>query len=109
LAFRFARRELRGGLQGLRVMIACLFLGVFAIGASGSVRSAVEAGLSVGARSLLGGDLELQQSLTRPGVEQRQFLARYGIVSEVREMRAMARSVGTGKVAMVELKAVDSL
>ncbi|NKD76951.1 ABC transporter permease [Haematospirillum sp. H1815] len=109
LAFRFARRELRGGLQGLRVMIACLFLGVFAIAASGSVRSAVEAGLSVGARSLLGGDLEVRQSLVHPGKEQRQFLAQYGIVSEVREMRAMARSVGTDKIAMVELKAVDNL
>lgn len=109
LAFRFARRELRGGMQGLRVMMACLFLGVFAIAASGSVRSAVEAGLAVGARSLLGGDLALSQSLVRPGEEHHRFLSRYGVVSEVREMRAMARSAVTDKVAMVELKSVDAL
>jgi biopolymer transport protein TolQ len=31
LAFRIARRELRGGLRGLRIVLACLALGVAAI------------------------------------------------------------------------------
>ena len=42
---RFAARELRGGLKGFRIFLACLALGVAAIAAVGSVRSAIEAGL----------------------------------------------------------------
>ena len=35
---RFARRELRGGLRGFRIFLACLALGVAAIAGVGSVR-----------------------------------------------------------------------
>ena len=45
-AARFARRELRGGLSGFRIFLACLALGVAAISGVGSVRSAIEAGLT---------------------------------------------------------------
>ena len=45
LASRFARREMRGGLRGFRLFLACLALGVAAIAAVGSVRSAIEGGL----------------------------------------------------------------
>ncbi len=38
IATRFARRELRGGLSGFRIFIACLALGVAAIAGVGSVR-----------------------------------------------------------------------
>ena len=46
LAFRFALREMRGGLRGFRVFLACLALGVAAVAAVGSVKTAIEAGLS---------------------------------------------------------------
>ena len=39
---RFARRELRGGLSGFRIFLACLARGVAAIAAVGSVRAAIE-------------------------------------------------------------------
>ena len=38
IAARFARRELRGGLRGFRIFLACLTLGVAAIVGSGAVR-----------------------------------------------------------------------
>ena len=57
---RFARRELRGGLAGFRVFLACLAVGVGAIAAIGSISKAVETGLKADARVLLGGDVELR-------------------------------------------------
>jgi len=45
LAARLARRELRGGLRGFRIFLACLALGVAAIAAVGMVRSAIQSGL----------------------------------------------------------------
>ena len=57
---RFALRELRGGLGGFRVFLACLALGVAAIAAVGSVRAAIEAGLAREAAALLGGDAEIE-------------------------------------------------
>ena len=45
LAFRLARREMRSGLGGCRLFIACLGLGVAAIAAILSFSRAVEEGL----------------------------------------------------------------
>ena len=56
LAARFAARELRGGLQGFRIFLACLALGVAAIAAVGTVRASIEAGLAREGAALLGGD-----------------------------------------------------
>ena len=60
LALRLALRELRGGLAGFRVFLACLALGVAAIAAVGSVRAAIEPGLAREAAALLGGDAEIE-------------------------------------------------
>ena len=59
LALRLARRELRGGARGLRIVLVCLALGVAAIAGVGSLRAAIDAGLSDQGRALLGGDLEI--------------------------------------------------
>ena len=49
--WRLARRELRGGLKSLRIVLACLALGVAAIAAVGTLRAATQAGLAAdGAR-----------------------------------------------------------
>ena len=60
LSYQFARRELRGGVRGFRIFIACLALGVMAIAAVGSVRSAINAGLERESAALLGGDAEVE-------------------------------------------------
>ena len=59
-AFRIARRELRGGLKGFRVFLACLALGVGAIAAVGSIASSVISGLEEDGAILLGGDAALR-------------------------------------------------
>ena len=59
LAARLARRELRGGLRGFRIFIACLALGVAAIAAVGSTRAMLAESIGSDARQILGGDLRV--------------------------------------------------
>jgi putative ABC transport system permease protein len=107
LSLRLAARELRGGLAGFRIFLACLALGVAAIAAVGSVSSSIVTGLRQDARGLLGGDLELRL-LYRPATEdQLRYLAGGGALAEMRDMRSMARRPDGEKRTLVELKAVD--
>lgn len=105
---RLVRRELRGGLRGFGVFLACLFLGVFAISAIGSFSAASKAGLLADASALLGGDLEVRLSQRPLSVEQRDFLEKQGQLSEVLELRTMAASSDGQHRTLVEVKAVDA-
>lgn len=111
LAWRLARRELRGGLRsrfrGFRIFMACLVLGTAAIAAVGSVSSAVEGGLAREARALLGGDIELRIHHRPATDEQIAWLEREGDLSRVVEIRAMARRVDGEDRRLVEMRAVD--
>ena len=60
LATTFARRELRGGLKGFRIFLACLALGVAAIAAVGLVKTSIQEGLTREGARLLGGDAEAE-------------------------------------------------
>ena len=62
LAWRFARRELRGGLQGFVVFLACLTLGVAAIATVGVINAGVVDAVQRDAAALLGGDIRLETS-----------------------------------------------
>ncbi len=106
VAWRIARRELRVGLKGFRVFVACLSLGVAAIAAVGSLSEAVQAGLATDARRLLGGDVDFRTQ-HRPAAENAQAYleANTSALSRVVEMKAMAQT--TDRRALVELKAVD--
>jgi putative ABC transport system permease protein len=107
LAWRFARRELRGGLKGFGIFLACLVMGVAAIAAVGSISASIVAGLNADARDLLGGDVEfrLPQSLLPDDTVA--WLASHGRVSMLREMRGMVRRIDGDKRTLIELKAVD--
>ncbi|MCA3340522.1 MAG: FtsX-like permease family protein [Roseomonas sp.] len=107
LAFRIARRELRGGLQGLRIVLACLALGVAAITAVGTLRAGVDAGLAGDGARILGGDVEIASPYRPLGEAPRAWLAARGArVSEVVTLRAMAVAE-SGQRMLVEVKAVD--
>lgn len=107
VAFVLARRELRGGIKGFRVFLACLALGVAAIAGVGSLSSAVTQALREDARLLLGGDVELSFTHREATAGQFAFLSGAGRVSTVAEMRAMARTAESR--TLVELKAVDGV
>lgn len=107
LALRFAARELRGGLRGFYVFMACIALGVTAIAGVGAVASALVEGLAREGRVILGGDLAFSLSLREAGAPERAFLDGRGRVSLAATMRAMARAQD-GRTALVEVKAVDA-
>ncbi|MBR0673734.1 ABC transporter permease [Neoroseomonas soli] len=108
LALRFARRDLRGGVKGLRIVLACLALGVAAITAVGTLRAGVEAGIHADGARILGGDVEVaSQQGPLPGAAQDWLAARAARLSRVTAMRAMAVAPD-GERTLVELKAVDA-
>jgi putative ABC transport system permease protein len=106
-ALRLARRELRGGIKGLRIFLACIVLGVAAIAGIGSLAAAVVAGIKADARDLLGGDAEVRLAYRPVDAAERAFLAQSGRLSEIATMRAMARTQGGDRRSLIELKAVD--
>lgn len=106
-AFTLARRELRGGIAGFRIFLACLVLGVGAIAAIGSLGAAVEAGIRRDARALLGGDVSARLAMRPAGAAERRFLAASGTLTEVVKLRAMARSLDGGHRSLIELQAID--
>jgi len=107
IAWTFARRELRSGVRGLRIVLACLALGVAAIAAVGSLRDAADQGLVTEGRRILGGDLEIQSGAQPLPDTLRDWLrARGAVVSDVVQMRSMLIAPN-GERQLVELKAVD--
>jgi putative ABC transport system permease protein len=106
LAFRYALREMRSGLRGFYVFIACIALGVMAIAGVGSVAASLSEGLAREGRTLLGGDaaFSLMQREAKP--DELAYLRAQGQVSSVVTLRGMARAPD-GNLALVEIKAVD--
>ncbi len=103
---RFAGRNLRSGLGGFWIFLACIILGVSAIAVIGSLADSVDRGLREQGRPLLGGDLEfslLQRDVTKIEGE---YIDTLGKVSRVATMRGMANA--NGRATLVELKAVDN-
>ena len=107
LALRYALRELRSGLRGFYVFIACIALGVMAIAGVGSVAASLSEGLTREGRTLLGGDAAFSLIQREAKPEEVAFLRTRGEVSVAAALRTMART-GDGKLALVELKAVDN-
>jgi len=112
-AATIARRELRGGLAGFRIFLLCLLLGVAAIAGIGSVRSAIDAGLSSEAASLLGGDVELNFTHRTATEEERDWIeANSTASSEVITFRSMLKARADSDEAdlgISQVKAVDTI
>jgi putative ABC transport system permease protein len=108
LAFRLARREMRSGLAGFRLFIACLALGVAAITGILSFSRAVEEGLRADAREILGGDVAISLLYREATPEQIDFLKTQGQLVRWIDSRAMARPTKSdGRPTLVQLKAVE--
>ncbi|WP_181703427.1 ABC transporter permease [Chthonobacter albigriseus] len=106
-AFVFAARELRGGLSGFRIFVACIALGVAAIASVGSTTRGITEGISAEGGTILGGDLSFSLIHREPSAEEAAFLTGLGKTSEIATLRAMARTADGENQALVELKAVD--
>lgn len=104
-AWGIAQRDLHRQFRGLRLLLVCLFLGVGALAAIGSLTSAIRGELDAQGQVLLGGDFEVevyQRPLTE---EENAFLSEYGELSQGLRMQAMASTEES--TAPIELKAVQ--
>lgn len=107
-AAKLARRELRGGLRGFRIFLACIILGVAAIALVGTIRESISAGLSADGATLLGGDAEMDFTYRfATKAEQDWMKATADQTSEIVEFRSMATVPG-GARSLSQIKAVDS-
>jgi putative ABC transport system permease protein len=113
LAAKFAAREMRGGIKAFRVFLACLALGVGAVAAVGSVKTAISEGLEREGRAILGGDAELEFTYRTPTEAERAWMAARALaVSETIDFRSMvvADSPATGQTerGLTQVRAIDS-
>jgi putative ABC transport system permease protein len=106
IALRFALREMRHGVRGFAVFVACIALGVAAIAGVGGFARSLGDGLAREGRAILGGDIAFSLSQREASAAERAFLDGHGQVSVAATLRAMAR-VANGDSALVEIKAVD--
>lgn len=108
LPLRLALREMRGGLRGFHIFVACLALGVAVITGVGALGDALRAGFEAQGESILGGDATLARTHSRATADERRWLEARGRVSETATMRSMARTRDASEQALIELKAADA-
>ena len=107
LAIRLALRELRSGLGGFRIFLACLTIGVAAIAGVGSLSLALQESLRENAQVLLGGDVEFRVTGRKLDLAILEDIrTRSEQVAPLIEMRAMAYGTADDKRTLVELKGV---
>lgn len=107
LALKLAMRELRGGISGFYIFIACVALGVMVITGVGALSDALRAGLERQGEAILGGDVTLSRTHARSEGAERGWITAAGRVSETATLRTMARKTDGSDQSLAELKAVD--
>jgi len=104
-AWTIARRDLSARFRGLRLLLVCLFLGVGAIAAIGTLTGSIEQALGSRGQAILGGDIGVnvwQRSLTP---EESTAVHALGRVTD--GIRLQAIVTNGDATAPVALKAVD--
>jgi putative ABC transport system permease protein len=103
---RFAVRDLRSGLQGFWIFLACLALGTAAIAIIGSLSASINRGIGEQGQPLLGGDVEFSLIHREATPAELAFIEANGAISRVATLRAMA--VAPQSTTLVEIKAIDA-
>ncbi|NEJ85183.1 FtsX-like permease family protein [Rhizobium leguminosarum] len=107
LAFRLALRELRGGIRGFYIFLACIALGTGAIAAVNSVSQSITDTIASQGQELLAGDVRFELNNREATSQEIGFLEGLGTVSVSTGLRSMARKPDGSDQALVEVKAVD--
>ncbi|WP_440983432.1 ABC transporter permease, partial [Shinella sumterensis] len=108
-AARLARREIRGGLRGFYIFLACIALGTGAIAAVNSVSRAVTSAIATEGQSILAGDVRFELRNREATQEERSYLDRLGTVAVSTGTRSMARLADGSEQTLAEVKAVDGI
>jgi putative ABC transport system permease protein len=113
VAIKLALRELRGGIGGFKIFMACLILGVAAIASIGSLTLAIQDGMEREGQTILGGDLEINQFQKAAGPDLDKWAKAQGTLSKSARFRTMGRTEQSNdsavKSTLIELRAVDNL
>ncbi len=107
ISFRLALREMRGGLAGFYIFLACIALGTGAIAAVNSVSRAITGAIASQGQDILAGDIRFELNNREANQQERGFLDGLGQVSVSTGLRSMARKPDGSEQALVEVKAVD--
>src|SRR5690242_17633499 len=107
VVLRMTLRNLRAGLAGFGVFLACIALGVAAISGVGSVARSLGDGLASQGRLILGGDVAASLLQREATPDELAWLGAQGDLASVATMRAMVRTPD-GRTALIEPKAVDA-
>jgi putative ABC transport system permease protein len=109
LALRLALREMRGGLSGFYIFLACIALGTAAIAGVNSVSRAITDSIAAEGQSILAADIRFEID-NRPAQQQHiDYLESLGDVARSINLRSMARLEDGSDQSLVEVKAVDEL
>ena len=108
ISWPVARREIRNGIFGFRILIACLVLGVATITIIGSIKSGIEEGLKEEGALLLGGDAEAEFTYRFANPAELSWLeSKSKKISEIVDFRSMVFVEGeTNERALTQVKAV---
>ncbi|WP_019994840.1 ABC transporter permease [Aureimonas ureilytica] len=109
LAWRFALREMRGGVRGFVIFLLCLTLGVASIAAVNSVSEMMTTGIEREGRTILGADMRFGLNGREASEAETRFLAGFGAVAQSANLRSMARLPDGTDQTLSEVKAVDGL
>ncbi len=106
-ALRLARREIRGGLGGFYIFLACIALGTGAIAAVNSVSRAVTSSIATQGQSILAGDVRFELRNREASADERAYMDGLGQVAVSTGLRSMARLADGSQQTLAEVKAVD--
>ncbi len=107
LSLRFALSDVRGGLAGFGIFLACMALGVGAITGVGAVSRSLVDGLAREGGAILGGDVSFALIQREMLPAETAALAQGGQLSSIALLRSMAR-LEDGASSLIEIKAVGS-
>ena len=107
LALRLALREMRGGLKGFYIFLACITLGTAAIAGVNSVSSAITQAIASQGQTLLAGDVRFEFRNRFATPEELNYFEGLGAVSRTTGLRSMVRLPDGSDQTLVEAKGVD--
>ena len=107
LALRLALREMRGGLRGFYIFLACIALGTAAIAAVNSVAGSVTGAMHDQGQTILAGDIRFQINNRDVRPEEEAYFKGFGAISRSDTIRSMARKADGSDQTLAEVKAVD--
>lgn len=107
ISWKLALREMRGGLSGFYIFLACIALGTGAIAAVNSVSRAITGAIASQGQEILAGDIRFELDNREATSQELQFLKDLGTVSVSTSLRSMARVPDGSEQGLVEVKAVD--